>query len=130
MRRLKVDGDLVVAGLGMPPGRYLAKLTKVEKADSKSSGQPMLVWNWLIAQGEWAGIEIPSFTTLQSRALVNHLAAFGLKGKVDVDLSTLIGRKAVLVVGTRTVVRGQFVNYLPTVVSVLPEQAWKPKEEK
>jgi hypothetical protein len=133
MRRLKVDLDLVVAGLGMPPGQYLAKLTKVEKANSKTSGKPMLVWNWLIADGEHAGVEILSFTSFQSRsgrALLKHLAAFGLKGQVDVELRTPIGRRAVIVADTRTVVRGQYKYDLPRVVNVLPEQDWQRKEEK
>lgn len=124
--------DIKPDGFDIPPGRYLARLTKVEKDDSKTSGKPMLVWWWQIVDGGQEGAEILSFTTLppsRAYALVNHLAAFGLRGKVDVDLSTLQNRKAVIIVATRKVVRGEYVDYLPTVVAVLPEDTWYAKQK-
>jgi len=81
-------------------GRYKAKVTEIEEKDSQS-GNPMLVWSWEIIDGEYAGKEIRSYTSLQDHALFGlkaHLTAFGYEGEIDVDTDKLVGKSAIIVV--------------------------------
>jgi hypothetical protein len=82
------------------PGRYKAKVIDVEEGDSQS-GNPMLTWTWEITEGDSAGKELRSYTSLQEHALFglkSHLEAFGHTGEVEVDTDKLIGKTAILVV--------------------------------
>lgn len=82
------------------PGRYRAKVIDIEEGDSQS-GNPMLTWTWEILDGDFAGSELRSYTSLQEHALFglkNHLEAFGLSGEVEADTDKLIGKTAILVV--------------------------------
>lgn len=87
------------------PGRYRARITKIEQTLSKRSKRPMLVWHWKLLTGESKGSELRSWTSLQKNALQNlrdHLTALGYDGNVDLNTDKLVGRKAVLVVGVTT----------------------------
>jgi hypothetical protein len=113
----------------IPPGLYLAELTRVME-DTSNSGGNMLDWTWRIEQGPHEGKQIVSFTSLQEHALhetVRTLKALGLKGQVDVDTDTLIGKPACLVVGQRTIISEATgkPREVPTVLTVMPAAKFK-----
>ena len=101
MARIKVNLNEIPDGFEvMEPGKYSAKLFDVEESES-TKGNPMLVWTWVIDQGEYQGKEIKSFTSLQEHALFGlkeHLEAFGLSGELDFDTDKLLNKKVVLTV--------------------------------
>jgi hypothetical protein len=87
------------------PGRYRAKVIEIEEGDSQS-GNPMLTWTWELLDGDFAGSELRSYTSLQEHALFglkSHLEAFGHSGEVDVDTDKLVGKTAILVVTKQTI---------------------------
>lgn len=87
------------------PGRYKAKVVEIEETESQS-GNPMLTWTWEIVEGDNAGTELRSYTSLQEHALFglkNHLEAFGLTGEIDFDTDKLVGKTAMLVVIKQTI---------------------------
>lgn len=105
MPRLKVNlAGVEVGGVNVPPGRYLSELVDVQEGESKT-GNPMLIWEWEISEGDYSGNTIRSWTSLQEQAL------FGLKGHliglgedeedVDMELDELIGRRVYLTIQTR-----------------------------
>lgn len=105
MPRLKMNlAGVTVGGVNIPPGKYLAELVDVQESES-STGNPMLVWEWEIAEGDFGGNTVRSWTTLQEHAL------FGLKGHlvglgedeedIDVDTDEFIGRRVWLTITTR-----------------------------
>lgn len=109
------------------PGRYLAKLKSCTKTVSANSGQPMLVWVWVLLSGPNKGQQIKSWTSLQENALFGlkqHLLAFGLKGKVDQSTDKLIGKTVVLVIGKRKgeTKDGREADF-SAVLAVLPKSA-------
>ncbi len=102
MTRLKYNLDKITS-FTVAPGKYRAKLVKVEQTLS-SKKKPMLVWYWKIMSGSEKGKEVRSWTSLQENALgglKQHLEAFRLKGQIDRDTSSLVGKYVVLIVGTR-----------------------------
>lgn len=109
MPRIKVNLDEIPEGFEiMEPGKYLAKVTDIEEEES-ASGNPMLVWTWSIAEGDYKGKELKSFTSLQDHALFGlkeHLTAFGLEGDLDFDTEKLMGKKARLTV-TKTTIKSK-----------------------
>ncbi len=106
MARIRINTEEVADGGGfVEPGKYRAKLVECEEADS-SKGNPMLVWQWEIVEGEFEGSTIKSWTSLQDHALFGlkeHLEAFGLTGDLDFDSDKLIGKHVMLTVGKRKV---------------------------
>jgi len=106
MARIKLDTDDVIGGFTvLPSATYLARLVDVTEEES-STGNPMLLWGWSLID-EPSGHELRSYTPLQEHALgglKQHLAAFGLSGKLDFDSSTLLGKKALLMVSTKKIV--------------------------
>jgi hypothetical protein len=54
----------------IPAGdQYIGKLISVTRADSKSSGNPMLVWVFTVVDGDFQGFDFTLWTSLQSNAL-------------------------------------------------------------
>jgi len=106
MVRLNVNLDEVgTARAVIPAGRYEAKVTDITEEES-STGNPMLQWTWEITSGDYQGTELRSYTSLQAHALFGlkqHLEAFGISGEIDVETDKLIGKPAVLVVGTKVI---------------------------
>ena len=88
-------------------GKYNAKVTDVIEKES-SSGNPMLVWSWEILGGDFEGVSLKSYTTLQSHALFGlkgHLTAFGIDGDLDgFETDAMIGKTAQLTVTKNKVV--------------------------
>lgn len=106
MARIRVNLTGVEAGgPKLSPGRYVAELVDCNEEES-SSGNPMLVWEWEVVEGDSAGMTIKSWTSLQEHALFGlkgHLKAFGIDDDdVDIDTDRLIGRKVLLTVGERS----------------------------
>ena len=123
MPHLKYNLD-EISSVTVDPGRYRARLERCEQVLSKSSGQPMLTWYWKIVVDPYKGKEIRSFTSLLDTALTGlkeHLMAFNLKGVVELDTSSLVGRYVILIVDARTVENKGVVRELSGVTGVLPD---------
>ena len=104
MPKLNYDLD-DIQEYAVEPGKYKARLQKVESALSKAR-KPMLIWHWKIMSGSEKGSEIRSWTSLQDNALgalKNHLEAFGLSGKVKTNTSRFIGKRVIIVVAVTSV---------------------------
>lgn len=106
MARIRMNTEDVGDGpVTIDPGKYRAKLMECEEEES-SSGNPMLVWQWEIAEGDFIGNTIKSWTSLQDHALFGlkeHMEAFGFSGELDVDTDKLIGKFAILTIGRRKI---------------------------
>lgn len=104
MVRIALNLDEIQAGRQeVENGRWRAKLESCDEADS-STGNPMLVWDWKIAEGPSEGATIRSWTSLQDHALSGfktHAEAFGYKGDTEVDTDACVGKYAILVIGKR-----------------------------
>lgn len=83
-------------------GKHRAKLTETSQEDSRSSGEPMICWDWVILEGDNEGRTIRSYTTLQQHALggmKNHCAAFNYHGTLrGLDTDKFLNETAYLVV--------------------------------
>lgn len=105
------------------PGRYKARLVKVESGVSKAK-KPMLVWHWRIISKEEKGKETRSWTSLAPNAMGNlkmHLEAFGFSGEVKTHSKRLIGKKVILAMGlTISVNKAGVEREFSNVVAVLP----------
>jgi len=128
MPRLNYNLDEIADYTPVPKGRFRAKLTKCTQAKSKSSGQPMLVWDWKILTGKGKGHTARTWTSLQPQALSalkNHLTAFGMSGKVkNKSTDQLIGKIVVLVVvDTESVREGHEGEPDSKILMVLPKDA-------
>jgi len=123
MPKLNYNLDEIQDYTPIPKGRYRAKLTKCVMSKSKSSGQPMLVWDWMILTGKSKGRTARTWTSLQVQALgnlKNHLTAFGLSGKVrNKSTDQLIGKVVVLVVSERESTREGHEGEMDSTVSML-----------
>lgn len=108
MPKLNYNLDEIADFSSVPAGRYRAKLKKCTQKVSKSSGQPMLEWEWEILVGSnakvtkaYKGRQARTWTSLQPQALSGlkeHLKALGLDGKVkNKSTDQLIGKIVVLV---------------------------------
>jgi len=134
MVRLKYNLDEITSILA-EPGRYRARLTKVEQTLS-SKNNPMIVWHWKIVEsGEAKGKEIRSFTSLLDTALSGmkmHLEAFRFKGAVNVDTPKLIGRYAILVLSTTASEDKEtgLTREFTSVAGVLPDKKKKARKAK
>lgn len=88
-------------------GKYTAEVTDVIEKES-SSGHPMLVWDWKIVGGDFAGSCLKSYTTLQEHALFGlkeHLTAFGIEGDLEgFETDSMIGRTALITVTKNKIV--------------------------
>lgn len=131
MPRLSYNLD-EIKSYTVEPGRYRARLVKVEQTLSTTK-RPMLVWHWKIVSGPEKGKAVRSFTSLLETALSGlkeHLEAFGLSGKVNMDTAKLIGRFVTLVIGMRSGTNrdGDEREY-STVLGVKSEKAEEDLEE-
>lgn len=84
-------------------GNYVGRLVSCDQ-ETSSKGNPMLVWQWQIVGGNFAGKEIKSYTTMKEGAefgLKEHLVALGFdpNSVAEPDTDKLIGRKVLLVIG-------------------------------
>ena len=105
---IKVDFSNVSEGgsFRIPAGEYVAKVKKVEKRVSESSGKPYLNWELEIISGDKnvKGKVIYHVTSLQPQALFNLrnvLIALGIdvpKKSINLDLSKLKGKVLGIVV--------------------------------
>lgn len=124
MARLKYNLDEISA-YGVEPGRYRARVMKIEQTMSKSSHKPMLVWTWKIIAGPEKGKEIRSYTSLAPDALANmknHLEALGLKGKVNAETSSLLKKVAVIAVTVSpSTIPGREGQDFSSVANVFPD---------
>lgn len=128
---LKYDLD-EIQDFAVEPGKYRARLTKVEQTLSKAK-KPMLVWNWKIISGSEKGTEMKSWTSLQKNALgalKAHLQAFGFEGKIKTKTSRLVGKRAILVVALRPGVNeaGEEREY-SNIIALQPYDKSAPAEE-
>ncbi len=127
MPKLSYNLDELPDTLGVPAGRYRAKLVSCTKDKSKTSGNPMLTWTWKVLSGKHKGATIKSWTSLQEGALVGlkqTLTAFGLKGKINRSTDQLIGRIVVLVVVDRPSTQaGREGEMFSSIQQVLPKDA-------
>ena len=78
-----------------PEGSYLVKVSGVEQQTSQS-GNPMLVWDLVIARGEHAGFSVTMWTALTPAAMWKVREVFRALGfredKLRVRLAELIGK--------------------------------------
>ena len=89
----------------VPPGKYLAKLIEIEEATSKS-GNKMLVCTWQIMSAKCKGRKLVHYISLQEHMkdrVGRVLKALGYKGKVNLKISELLGKKACLEVTKKVV---------------------------
>lgn len=105
MPRIKVNlADIPDGPTSLDSGKYRARLLSCEEQES-STGNPMLRWTWVVAEGENEGGRISSITSLLDHALFGfkrHCAAFGAEGETDaVDTDEFLDRTAIIVVGRR-----------------------------
>lgn len=103
--RLQYDLSEISDTMGLPPGKYRAKLKAVTHGPS-STGQPMLTWVWEVVKGPFAGDEVKSWTSLQKSALIGlkqHLVGLGMApdAKVDANTDKLVGKTADLIIAVR-----------------------------
>jgi hypothetical protein len=90
-----------IKDFSLTPGKYLAKVVKVEQGLSAKK-KPMLTWTWKLLSGPNKGSETKSWTSLVENALgnlKNHLVALNFHGVVRTNSAALIGRKAILILG-------------------------------
>lgn len=130
---MKLQYDLdKITGMSVPAGRYRCRLVKVEQTLSKQK-KPMLIWHWKVADGEFRGRELLSFTSLLSNALQGlkeHLEAFKLSGKVKTDTTKLIGKYAILIIVPREQTTDAGVTLtVSSVGGLLPDKKGRAVEE-
>lgn len=53
----------------VPEDDYLLKCEKIELTESKSSGNPMLVWTWVISEGKFKGKKLVDRTVLDKKSI-------------------------------------------------------------
>lgn len=88
----------------IPEGDYPAKLIGVEKTTSKSSGNPMWVWEFMITKGNEAGTTFKYFTVITPSALwklVETLEALGIGGfgkNISFKPEEIIGTEIIITV--------------------------------
>lgn len=123
--RINVNLNDIPDFVSVDPGRHRAKLVECNEEESQA-GHDMLVWNWIITEGDNEDRTIKSYSSLLEHALGNlkmHLQAFGYTGEVDVDTRKLHGKVAILVVTKRKVrsrETGEEID-LSSVSNVLPD---------
>lgn len=102
----------------LPDGRYLARLTKAEVTESKSSGRLQVAWTYKIAEGEYEGDTKMDFDGIETADnltfLARKLRRFGFTSLPD-DLEEVIQlleelgkRKPLCKISLKT--RGEFQN--------------------
>jgi hypothetical protein len=110
---------------GIPTGRYLAELIYVKEEYYKYFEGSKVVWHWSIVKGREEGKEILSNSSTDqehSYRIYKHLQALGVRGNVrNLDLMTLLGRKAVLEIESKKIadVKGEERD-VPYVKRVFP----------
>ncbi len=67
MGRVRVDFTDQADFSPVPSGVYLVEVTKYVEEDSKKSGDPMLVWDLTIVNGEFAGKGLRTWTMLAGK---------------------------------------------------------------
>jgi len=83
----------------IPEGDYQAKLVRAEAGQAKTSGNPMVTWQFEIVGGKYEGTPLYHRTVLIPESLWNYrrvLSALGVKVKdatMKIKLSTLVGRE-------------------------------------
>ena len=105
---VSIDFEGVEAGgKAIPDGSYLAEVVEVEERESQS-GNDNLNWKWKITGGPAKGAVLFDNTSLQPQALwrlKGLLEVLGEEvpdGAMDLDLSSLVGREALLEVTNET----------------------------
>ena len=108
-KSIEVDFSGVESGGGrkVPDGEYLLKVTEVESKES-SSGNPMLVFKYKIANGPFSGAVVWDNVSLTPQALWRFrtlLECFGLNpgdGKFKVDPDKYVGKTVFVEVANET----------------------------
>lgn len=75
----------------IPVGLYEARVINMEESVSKNSGNPMLIWDFIVHEGEFAGKELRLWTTLKPGAtwmLDSVLSSFGLMNPIDSETAS------------------------------------------
>jgi hypothetical protein len=88
-------------GARVPEDDYRVKVTGVKAGESKSSGNPMLTWEFTISKGKYKGKKLKDYTTLTKDSLwklMGLLEALGVEvpqGKLDLAkiLKKLLGKE-------------------------------------
>lgn len=86
----------------LPPGSYLMKVIDA-KDDTSSSGNPQIVLDLQVVNGDWRGAEKRDWITITEASLgrvVQVLQAFGIpipEGEFELKVADLIGKQAEVV---------------------------------
>lgn len=90
-------------GNKVQPGQYEAQVADVRQMTSKA-GNPMLVWDFVVLSGDYAGMNVPQFTVLNTDSLwkvTETVVALGLADvatdkRAKFNKSQAIGRTCVV----------------------------------
>jgi hypothetical protein len=95
----------------VPDGQYVCKVKKIEPKNSRQTGSPMLVWQFVIVEGEFKGMA-PFFynTVLVEQSLFNLkdlLTTLGvewkMEGKKCVFFTEDCMKREIVVIGRKTI---------------------------
>lgn len=102
----------------LPDGKYKVQIDRVELTQSKSSGRPQMVWEFIVIEGKFKGRRIWKYNGLDSAEKIQWLkndlwtAGLALERLTDLErnLSQLLDQFLEITLKTKGSVQGIYIN--------------------